>query len=137
MAATMGIVSGRVARVALDGSAARRACCGARTSATRAATNVPMLTAPMNTGRCMALRARQASQVGRDIGRGYSLVGSDIVSRTGTPQANPTLPPMREERNPSAPLFEIWPARSLLHRNRALHVHGQVRRAVVRNLARL
>jgi hypothetical protein len=51
-------VSTRSAGSGATRAAARRACCGTTMSATSVVTNAPTLTAPMNTGRRAAFRAR-------------------------------------------------------------------------------
>src|SRR4051812_38329388 len=85
------------------------------TSATSAVTNVRILTAPMNTGRCMAFRERAVIHTVRGIIERYSLVSigmyeysSDVEARTVTcvaQEAEPApapLPRMNEGVGASA-----------------------------------
>ena len=72
-------VSGRSPGLGAIACAARWACCGTTTNATRAVTKVPTLTAPMKIGRCMAFRARAARYVARGTISRYSVV-SDMAA---------------------------------------------------------
>src|SRR5678816_911309 len=106
-------------------------------------------TAPMKIGRCTALRARAVSQTGRAIARGNSPVicaiaanlrqwmtcatkpaSLMVLARTGP---HPTPETSRAEPTGSALAADQWtttPQAWLLHGERALHPHREVRCAM-------
>src|SRR5205085_2731528 len=97
-----------------------------------AVTDVPTLTAPMNIGRCMALRARAAKYVARGRTKRYSEVSvmtPTLFARSVHVPAHPARSTKKREHR--APAGSYQNAKPSLHRDRALHPHRKVRSAVI------